>query len=243
MEPKQLETILKIEKINTSYGEVQVLYDVSLSVGDGELVVLLGGNGAGKSTLLKTISGLLKPISGRIFFREIEITGMRADEIAKCGIGHCPEGRMIFPQMSILDNLKAGAYRLNDKSEIKRNLELVYHYFPILEGRAYQTAGSLSGGEQQMLAIGRALMLSPKILILDEPSLGLAPKLVNTIIEIIEELGRNFTILLVEQNAKIALDIADKGYVLKSGKVFIEGTIPVLKGNDYIKRAYMGMED
>ena len=242
LEQKMRKPILQVEKINTFYGGVQVLYDVSLKVYEGELVVLLGGNGAGKTTVLKSISGLLKPKSGRIIFKGEEVTGKRADEIAKLGIAHCPEGRMIFPQMSVLDNLKVGAYRLNDKTEIKRNLDMVYHYFPILKKKEHEKAERLSGGQQQMLAIGRALMLSPQILLLDEPSLGLAPKLVDTIVEIIERLGKRFTILLVEQNAKIALDIADRGYVLMTGKVYIEGTIDELKKHDYIKRAYLGME-
>jgi branched-chain amino acid transport system ATP-binding protein len=243
LEQKANNTILQVENINTSYGEVQILNDVSLKVHEEELVLLLGGNGAGKSTLLKSISGLLNPGSGRILFKGEEITGKKPEEIARLGIAHCPEGRMLFPEMSVLDNLKAGAYRLNDKTEIKRNLDLVYHYFPILNERQHEKAGKFSGGQQQMLAIGRALMLSPQILMLDEPSLGLAPLLVDTIVEIIERLGKEFTILLVEQNAKITLDIADRGYVLMTGRIYIKGTIDELKKHDYIKKAYMGIGD
>ena len=212
--------MLKIEDINVYYGNIHALKGVSLDINEGEIVTLIGANGAGKSTLLKTISGLLKPKNGSILFEGQSISGKVAQTIVKQGLSHVPEGRRVFANMSVEENLELGAYLRKDKQGIKEDFEKVYNLFPRLLERRKQLSGTLSGGEQQMLAMGRALMARPKLLLLDEPSMGLAPLLVKTIFRIIEEINKSgTTILLVEQNANMALSIADRAYVIETGKI------------------------
>ncbi|MEH7113609.1 ABC transporter ATP-binding protein [Neobacillus niacini] len=233
--------MLKIEDINVFYGNIHALKGVSLTINEGEIVTLIGANGAGKSTLLKTISGLLKPKDGTILFEGQSISGRVAQAIVKQGLSHVPEGRRVFANMTVEENLELGAYLRKDKQGIKEDFEKVYHLFPRLLERRKQHSGTLSGGEQQMLAMGRALMARPKLLLLDEPSMGLAPLLVKTIFRIIEEINKSgTTILLVEQNANMALSIADRAYVIETGKIVLSGSSDELNQSDQIRMAYLG---
>jgi branched-chain amino acid transport system ATP-binding protein len=233
--------MLKIEDINVYYGNIHALKGVSLDINEGEIVTLIGANGAGKSTLLKTISGLLKPKNGSILFEGQSISGKVAQAIVKQGLSHVPEGRRVFANMSVEENLELGAYLRKDKQGIKDDFEKVYNLFPRLLERRKQLSGTLSGGEQQMLAMGRALMARPKLLLLDEPSMGLAPLLVKTIFRIIEEINKSgTTILLVEQNANMALSIADRAYVIETGKIVLSGSSDELNQSDQIRMAYLG---
>jgi branched-chain amino acid transport system ATP-binding protein len=233
--------VLKVESIDVFYGNIQALKGVSLEVKNGEIVTLIGANGAGKSTLLKTISGLLKPKRGDILYEGASIAGKAAQTIVKQGISHVPEGRRIFANMTVEENLELGAFLRKDKQEIQQDFEKVYHLFPRLYERRKQLAGTLSGGEQQMLAIGRSLMARPRLLLLDEPSMGLAPLLVKTIFRIIQEINSfGTTILLVEQNAHMALSVADRAYVIESGRVILSGTAQELNASEQVKKAYLG---
>lgn len=234
------ETMLKVDGINVYYGNIHALHDISFTVNKGEIVTLIGANGAGKSTNLKTISGLLRTKTGDIVFKDKSIKTMAPHKIVGQGLAHVPEGRRIFLRMTVQENLEMGAYT-QPASTIAPNLELVYEHFPRLKERSRQIAGTLSGGEQQMLAMGRALMSKPKLLMLDEPSMGLAPILVQQIFDIIKELHEaGTTILLVEQNAEMALRIADRAYVLESGRITLSGTGAELAQSDSVKKAYLG---
>jgi branched-chain amino acid transport system ATP-binding protein len=214
---------------------------VTLEVRAGELVTLIGANGAGKTTTLKTISGILRPTAGHILLEGEAIHGLSPRGVLRRGIAHCPEGRRIFPYMSVLENLEMGAYAREDAGGVREDLDAVLSRFPVLSQRLHQVAGTLSGGEQQMLAIGRALMARPRVLLLDEPSLGLAPAIIETTFEIIREIRRRgVTVLMVEQNASLALRMADRGYVLESGQVAVAGTGADLIANDHVRRAYLG---
>ncbi|MFS0892044.1 ABC transporter ATP-binding protein [Peribacillus frigoritolerans] len=233
--------MLKIEDINVYYGNIQALKGISLSINEGEIVTLIGANGAGKSTLLKSISGLLKPKQGKIIYEGDSIGGKAAQSIVKMGISHVPEGRRVFANMSVEENLQLGAYLRKDKAGIKQDMEKVYELFPRLLERLKQQSGTLSGGEQQMLAMGRALMAKPRLLLLDEPSMGLAPLLVKQIFHIIEEINKTgTTILLVEQNANLALSIADRAYVVETGRIVLSGKSEELTASEEIKNAYLG---
>ena len=233
--------LLKISNINVYYGAIHALKDLSLEVGAGKIVTLIGANGAGKSTTLRTISGLLKPKSGSIVFHDVNISGKPAQDIVALGIVQVPEGRRVFPNMSVMENLELGAYLRKDRAGIKEDLNQVLTRFPRLKERRSQLAGTLSGGEQQMLAIGRALMARPRLMLLDEPSMGLAPLLVREIFEIIQEINRaGTTILLVEQNAHMALSIADYAYVLETGRIVLEGPAQELAQSEEVKEAYLG---
>lgn len=233
--------LLSSRNVETHYGLLKALKGISLEIFEGEIVTLLGGNGAGKTTTLKTISGLIKPSSGEIRFLDTRIDGMPPHEIVRMGIAHVPEGRNIFPDMTVLENLKIGAIIAKGKNEVRIRLEQILTYFPILEERKAQLAGTLSGGEQQMLAIGRGMMSGPKLLMMDEPSLGLSPILVKKLAQIVKEIhSRGVTIFLVEQNATMALHIADRGYVLETGSVVIQGRALDLLSNEQVKKAYLG---
>nr|WP_216367686.1 ABC transporter ATP-binding protein [Geobacillus sp. DSP4a] len=233
--------VLKVEAIDVFYGNIHALKGVSLEVNKGEIVTLIGANGAGKTTLLKTISGLLKPKSGDIVYEGASIAGKAAQTIVKQGISHVPEGRRVFANMTVEENLELGAFLRKDKDGIQQDFAKVFQLFPRLEERRKQLAGTLSGGEQQMLAIGRALMARPKLLLLDEPSMGLAPLLVKTIFRIIQEINESgTTILLVEQNAHMALSIADRAYVIESGRVVLSGAASELQASEQVKQAYLG---
>ncbi len=233
--------MLRIENLNVYYGNIQALKGVSLEVNEGEIVTLIGANGAGKSTLLKTISGLLRPKQGTIEYLGSSINKKAAQSIVKMGISHVPEGRRVFSNMTVEENLDLGAYLRRDRANISKDLERVFELFPRLLERRKQPSGTLSGGEQQMLAMGRAIMAKPKLLLLDEPSMGLAPLMVKTIFEIIEEINRNgTTILLVEQNAHMALSIAERGYVIETGKVVLSGDAKTLQVSDEVRAAYLG---
>jgi branched-chain amino acid transport system ATP-binding protein len=233
--------MLTINDIDVYYGNIHALKGVSLEINEGEIVTLIGANGAGKSTLLKTISGLLKPKKGEVSFEGSSIAGKVAQAIVKRGISHVPEGRRIFAGMTVEENLELGAYLRKDKQGIREDFEKVYQLFPRLLERKKQQAGTLSGGEQQMLAMGRALMARPRLLLLDEPSMGLAPLLVKTIFEIIREINQTgTTILLVEQNANMALSIADRAYVIETGKIVASGSAEELNQSDQIRNAYLG---
>ena len=233
--------MLNINEIDVYYGHIQALKGVSLEIHEGEIVTLIGANGAGKSTLLKTISGLLKPKNGEITFEDESIGGKVAQAIVKKGISHVPEGRRVFANMTVEENLELGAFLRKDKQGIRDDFEKVYELFPRLKERLKQQAGTLSGGEQQMLAMGRALMARPRLLLLDEPSMGLAPLLVKTIFQIIREINQTgTTILLVEQNANMALSIADRAYVIETGKIVGAGTAEELNQSDQIRKAYLG---
>lgn len=233
--------MLGIKNINVYYGVIHALKNISLKVQEGEIVTLIGANGAGKASTLRTISGLVKPSDGSILLDGKEISGINAQEIVKMGISHVPEGRRIFPDMTVLENLELGAFLRRDKAEIKKDMEKVYERFPVLGRRRKQLAGTLSGGEQQMLAMGRALMSRPKIMLLDEPSMGLAPLLVKEIFEIIQDINsQGTTILLVEQNANMALSIAHRAYVLETGSIVLEGPAKELAQSEDIKKAYLG---
>ncbi|MBT2616753.1 MULTISPECIES: ABC transporter ATP-binding protein [unclassified Bacillus (in: firmicutes)] len=233
--------MLKIEDINVYYGNIQALKGVSMEINEGEIVTLIGANGAGKSTLLKTISGLLKPKQGKVLFEGESIGGKAAQAIVKLGISHVPEGRRVFANMTVAENLELGAYLRKDKDGIHKDMEKVYELFPRLLERIKQQAGTLSGGEQQMLAMGRALMAKPRLLLLDEPSMGLAPLLVKQIFNIIQEISESgTTILLVEQNANLALSIADRAYVVETGRIVLSGNAEELTSSEEIKMAYLG---
>ena len=234
--------MLEIRNLKVSYGAIQALHGVSLSVKQGSIVTLIGCNGAGKSTTLRAISSLVKPQSGEIFYQGRSIGGLPPHQIVKLGLSHVPEGRMIFANLTVHENLMMGAYLQRDKAIIHRELDFVFATFPRLQERVGQIAGTLSGGEQQMLAIGRALMSQPKFLMMDEPSLGIAPLLVKTIFEKIVEINRErgITILLVEQNANLALEISHHAYVLETGRIILEGDSAALRQNPEIKRAYLG---
>ncbi len=233
--------MLKIENLHVSYGGIQALRGISLEVPDGKIVTLIGANGAGKSTTLRTITGLVKAASGSVQWNGSELLGKPIDQIISVGIAMSPEGRRVFPDMTVLENLKLGAYLRKDKAEIEKDLSWVYELFPRLKERDWQVAGTLSGGEQQMLAVGRALMSRPKLLLMDEPSLGLAPLVVQDIFSIIGEINRQgVTILLVEQNANMALKIADLAYVLETGHITMSGTGAELMADEKVKEAYLG---
>ena len=233
--------MLKVEKLNVHYGVIHALKDVSMEVKEGEIVSLIGANGAGKTTLLQTISGLLKKTSGEVMFLGKSMNKVSAKNIVKEGITQVPEGRHIFPGMSVYENLLMGASLRQDKDGIKKDLQDIYQRFPILEKRSSQDASTLSGGEQQMLAMGRALMARPKILLLDEPSMGLAPILVKEIFNIIKDINeKGTTVLLVEQNAKMALSIADRAYVMETGNIVMTGTGAELVNSPEIQKAYLG---
>jgi branched-chain amino acid transport system ATP-binding protein len=234
--------MLEIKNLSVSYGAINALHGISLSVKSGSIVTLIGANGAGKTTTLKTISGLLKLKAGEIFYDGKNIGGLPPHQIVACGLSHVPEGRMIFANLTVLENLQLGAYLQKDKKIIRHELEHVFSLFPRLKEREKQIAGTLSGGEQQMLAIGRALMSKPKLLLLDEPSLGLAPLLVKTIFEKIVEINRQqgLTILLVEQNANLALGISHFGYVLETGKIILQDDSAALRQNPQVRSAYLG---
>jgi len=233
--------MLEIKNINVHFGVIHALKGISLTVNKGEIVTLIGANGAGKTTTLRTISGLKKPTDGAILLDGKDITNTSAQERVMMGISQAPEGRRVFSAMTVLENLELGAYLRRDKKEIAKDLETVYHHFPILADRKKQIAGTLSGGEQQMLAIGRAMMSRPRILLLDEPSMGLAPLFVQEIFNIIRDINKaGTTILLVEQNASMALQIANRAYVLETGSIVLSGTGSVLMQSDDIKKAYLG---
>ena len=233
--------MLEIKNLSVSYGAIIALHGISLSVKSGSIVTLIGSNGAGKSTTLRTVSGLLAPKSGEILYDGQDIVGLPAHTIVGRGLSQVPEGRMVFANLTVMENLKMGAYLQSDQAAIAAELEEVLILFPRLKERAGQNAGTLSGGEQQMLAIGRALMSKPKFLMLDEPSLGLAPLLVKTIFEKIVEINRKgITILLVEQNAKLALEISHFGYVLETGRIILQDNSVALRENPMVKRAYLG---
>jgi len=233
--------LLTINNVETYYGNIRALKGVSLTVPEGSTVTLLGANGAGKSTTLKTISGLVPAASGTIEFMNQRIDRLAPERIVRLGISHVPEGREVFKELTVAENLKMGAYTRRDKREITASYESVYTLYPVLKERRLQLAGTLSGGEQQMLAIGRALMGRPKLLLLDEPSLGLAPKLVEEIFSIIQRINREgVTVLLVEQNANKALGIAEYGYVLETGRIVLEDQAASLLRNDHVRRSYLG---
>ena len=235
--------MLKVSKIQTFYGNIQALKDVSIEIGEGEIVTLIGANGAGKSTTLMSISGVVRPRSGEIFFKEQSIHDMNSNDIVKLGISQAPEGRRIFPYLTVLENLDMGAFLRKDKLEIQKDFEYVFELFPILKDRRRQIGGTLSGGEQQMLAISRALMARPKLLLLDEPSLGLAPLIMQQIFRIIKKINQehNTSIFLVEQNAKQALQVANRGYVMENGRITLSDDADKLLDNEAVKKAYLGI--
>ena len=242
----QAQNILELEDVHTYYGSIQALKGISLEVKDGEIVTLIGANGAGKSTTLRSINGLNSPRRGRIRFQGREITYASAHDIVEQGISQSPEGRRLFPRMTVLENLEMGTFQRSDRGDrkaVNEDLERVYELFPRLNERKSQKAGTLSGGEQQMVAIGRALMARPKLLLLDEPSMGLAPIFVERIFEIIQEINSQGTpILLVEQNALMALDVANRGYVLETGQVALADDAKKLKENEDVKKTYLGAD-
>ncbi len=235
--------MLKIENIQTFYGNIQALQDVSIEINEGEIITLIGANGAGKSTTLMSISGIEPARHGKITFDGQDITHMDPDKIVQLGIIQVPEGRRIFPFLSVSENLDMGAFLRNDKEEIKRDIEYVFDLFPLLRERRNQAGGTLSGGEQQMLAISRAIMAKPKLLLLDEPSLGLAPIIVQQIMAIIKKINKEqkTTIFLVEQNANLALKLADRGYVMETGRITLSDTAKNLRENDDVRKAYLGI--
>jgi len=234
--------MLTIEKLNFSYGDLQVLWDLDLEVNQGEIITMVGANGAGKSTMLKNISRLVKPASGRIIFNNEEIQGLESHQVVERGIVQVPEGRKIFPEMTVLENLAMGSYIPAARKDREANIERVFSMFPRLKEREKQLGGTMSGGEQQMLAIGRGLMTNPRLLLLDEPSLGLSPLFVKIIFEIIREINQQgVTILLVEQNVFQSLKIADRAYVLETGRVVLSGTGSDLLDHGHVRKAFLGM--
>jgi len=237
------EPLLRLANVESAYGPVKAIRGVSLQVSSGMIVAVLGSNGAGKSTILKTISGMVEPSRGKIEFRGQDITGLDPAYIVRCGISHVPEGRDIFPLLSVRDNLMMGAYTRKDRAAVVQDLETIFGYFPVLKERRALAAQLLSGGQQQMLAIARAMMSAPKVILLDEPSLGLSPKLTIDIFEIIVRVNRErgTTILLVEQNANVALNVADHGYVLENGRIVAEDSCERLREKDDIREFYLGM--
>ena len=233
--------MLEVKDLEVYYGMIQAIKGISFEVNEGEVIALIGANGAGKTTTLHTITGLLSPKSGHVMFEGKDITNVPAHKIVSMGMAHVPEGRRVFAELSVYENLRMGAYSRKDKNEIEASLKNVYKRFPRLEERKNQMAGTLSGGEQQMLAMGRALMSKPRIILMDEPSMGLSPILVNEIFDIIRAVSESgTTVLLVEQNAKKALSIADRAYVLETGKIVLEGNAKDLLEDDSIKKAYLG---
>jgi branched-chain amino acid transport system ATP-binding protein len=235
--------MLELVDVHTYYGNIEALKGISLSVQSGEVVTLIGSNGAGKTTILRTIQGLLRPKQGQVLFEGRDLQSISTEEIVRLGIAQSPEGRMVFPRMSVLENLEMGAFQRRDKAGIKSDMEHVFDLFPRLRERITQKGGTLSGGEQQMLAIGRALMARPRLLLLDEPSMGLAPMLVSQIFSIIQEISaEGMTILLVEQNARMALTVANRGYVLQTGEIVLAGEAKDLQTNETVRKAYLGEE-
>lgn len=233
--------MLEIKELEVYYGVIQAIKGISFQVNQGEIIALIGANGAGKTTILQTITGLVAPKNGSILFEGKELSKIPAHKIVPLGMAHVPEGRRIFAQLTVFENLKMGAYTRNNKDEIDDSLEKIYQRFPRLKERSKQMAGTLSGGEQQMLAMGRALMSKPRIILMDEPSMGLSPLFVTEIFDIIKEInGAGTTVLLVEQNAKKALAVANRAYVLETGKIVLEGNAKELMDNDSVKRAYLG---
>ena len=233
--------MLKLEAVHAAYGNIRALRGISLLVERGEIVTMIGANGAGKTTTLKTILGVLRPRQGRIFFEEERIDGLPPDQVVRRGIASSPEGRRIFPRMTVLENLELGAFARTDTANVQRDREWVLALFPRLRERLGQKGGTLSGGEQQMLAIGRALMARPRVLLLDEPSMGLSPILVETIFSIIRDINREGTaILVVEQNARMALSVAHRGYVIQTGQIVLEGAARDLMINEEVRKAYLG---
>jgi branched-chain amino acid transport system ATP-binding protein len=233
--------VLRVEDIHTFYGAIEALKGITIEVQEGEVVTLIGSNGAGKTTTLRSISGIVPPRTGKIFFEGREIQGLAGHEVAQIGIAHSPEGRRIFPRMTVLENLEMGAFTRKDTKAIREDVERVYSLFPRLREREKQKGGTMSGGEQQMLAMGRALMAHPRLLLLDEPSLGLAPVIVDKIYEIIREINeQGTTILLVEQNANYALDVSTRGYVLETGSVALSDKSDVLRNDERVQAAYLG---
>ncbi len=239
------EAILKLLNVESAYGPIKAIRGVSLQVRDGEIATVLGANGAGKTTILKTISGIIDPRKGSISFHGEDITARDPALIVRRGLSHVPEGREVFPLLSVRDNLMMGAYTRNDRDGVERDLEAVYGYFPILRERAAQAAGLLCGGQQQMLAISRAIMAAPRLILLDEPSLGLSPRLTKEIFEIVVRINRErgTTMLLVEQNANMALNAADYGYVLENGRIVLEDRCAVLREKEDIREFYLGIRD
>jgi branched-chain amino acid transport system ATP-binding protein len=238
-------SILKLLNVESAYGPIRAIRGVSLAVEKGRIGTVLGANGAGKSTILKTISGIIDPRKGSVEFAGADITAMDPADIVRRGLSHVPEGREVFPLLSVRDNLLMGAYTRTDRDAAARDMEMVYGYFPILRERAHQEAGLLSGGQQQMLSISRALMAAPQMILLDEPSLGLSPRLTREIFEIVVRINRErgTTLLLVEQNAHMALNVADYGYVLENGRIVMEDTCERLREKDDIKEFYLGMKE
>jgi branched-chain amino acid transport system ATP-binding protein len=235
-------SLLALDNVHSYYGRIHALRGISLHVDEGEIVTLIGANGAGKSTTLRAISGLVHPRTGKIHLRDRDITGLPAHVIVSSGVGHVPEGRGVFPRLTVRENLEMGAFTVSDPGEVRRRLEFVFELFPRLRERIDQKGGTLSGGEQQMLATARGLMLKPHILLMDEPSMGLAPVLVESIFKVIRDLNQNegTTILLVEQNAHMALRVAHRGYVLQTGSIVLEDTAEHLRANDMVRKAYLG---
>ncbi len=233
--------MLRIDELKVRYGGIEAVKGISFEVPEGKIVTLIGANGAGKSTTLRTIAGLIRPAEGRVRLQAEDLTGLSPDKIVSKGVTLVPEGRHVFPDLTVLENLKIGAYLRNDKENMEHDLNWVYELFPRLKERSWQAAGTLSGGEQQMLAVGRALMSRPKLIMMDEPSLGLAPIVVRGIFDIIKEINRmGVTVLLVEQNANMALQIADIGYVLETGRITLSGPGRELMTNEQVKKAYLG---
>jgi branched-chain amino acid transport system ATP-binding protein len=233
--------VLKIRDLSVHYGKIKAVRQIDMDIAQGEIVSLIGANGAGKSTTLRALSGLVKTAGGSVEFAGKNITGWSAKAIVEAGISHCPEGRQIFPRMTVMENLELGAYTRKDTKNLSAEYDRIFEYFPVLAQRRSQLGGTLSGGEQQMLAIGRALMSKPKLLLLDEPSLGLAPLLVEKIFEIIQNINREgMTVLLIEQNAWQALNISNRGYVMETGSVAVTGAAADLLHNDHVRRAYLG---
>ena len=236
-------SLLALDNVHSYYGRIHALKGVSLTVEEGEIVTLIGANGAGKSTTLRTISGLLHPKEGKIMLKGEDISQMHPHHIVNAGVGHVPEGRGIFPKLTVKENLEIGAFVIDDLQEVERRMEYAFELFPRLKERISQKGGTLSGGEQQMLATARGLMLNPHILMLDEPSMGLSPVLVELIFDIIKQMNqKGTTILLVEQNALMALSIAHRGYVLQTGEIVLSDTAANLKKNEMVKKAYLGIE-
>jgi branched-chain amino acid transport system ATP-binding protein len=236
-------SLLTLENVHSYYGRIHALKGISLTVEEGEIVTLIGANGAGKSTTLRTISGLIHPKPGKILFQGKDISHMDPHTIVNAGVGHVPEGRGVFPKLTVKENLEIGAFVIDDPMEVERRMELAFELFPRLKERISQKGGTLSGGEQQMLATARGLMLNPHILMLDEPSMGLSPVLVELIFDIIKQMNeKGTTVLLVEQNALMALSIAHRGYVLQTGEIVLSDTAANLKKNEMVKKAYLGVE-
>lgn len=242
--PDSSSALLKLTNIESAYGPIKAIRGVSLEVKKGQIVTLLGSNGAGKTTLLKTISGILDPVRGTVEFANQDITGVESSDLVKKGLSHVPEGREVFPLLTVYENLMMGAYTRNDRDGVERDLEQAYRYFPILKERETQPAGLLSGGQQQMLAIARALLANPQMILMDEPSLGLSPKLTKEIFDIIRMINRDSgrSILLVEQNARIALQTADFGYIMENGRIVMQDTCARLMEKDDIQEFYLGIK-